>query len=112
VVELGVALDQDVDLQRALQLVEDGPLLLLEGAGDLGVDPQQQLRGGEPAAQVEELLPEIEADRGVRLDAAAAGAVGAALGEQALQVGAAALAGDLDQAELRDVAPWSWRGPS
>jgi hypothetical protein len=37
-----------------------------------------------------------------RSDPAAALAVGAWLGEQALEVRAAALAGDLDQAELRD----------
>ncbi len=37
------------DAERALQLVEDRPLLLLEGAGDLGVDAQQELRRGRSA---------------------------------------------------------------
>ncbi len=59
--------------------------------------------GGDPSAQVEQLFAQVEADRGVRLDAAAAAAIGAGLREQALEVGAAALAGDLDQAELGDV---------
>src|SRR6185295_17983196 len=103
VVQLGIALQQEVDAERALELVEDRPLFLLQGAGDLGVDAQQQFGVADATAQVEQLLAQVEADGGHRLDAPAAGAVGAALGEQALQVGAAALAGDLHQAELGDV---------
>ena len=67
------------------------------------MDPEQQLALPRPVAHVEQRLTQVQADRGDRLDPASAAAVRAGLGEQALQVGAAALAGHLDEAELRDV---------
>ncbi len=51
VVELGVGSQQDRRAQRALQLVEDRPLLPLQRARDVGVDAQQQLAQLRPVAQ-------------------------------------------------------------
>src|SRR5262245_56213224 len=99
--EMDVALDGDVLSNRVPQVLQHGAFLFLQRARNVRVHPQQQSMPVQIGSDLLHLAENLVADRRARLDHAGARAVGARLGEHALEALLHALARDDDQAEVR-----------
>src|SRR5438046_2886441 len=88
-----------MDAEVALYFVEDR----IESAVHGGVDAHDDVLAVVQIAKLHELAPDLQRDRGVRLDPSAPGAVRAGLRQRSFQALPHPLASHLDQPELGDL---------